>query len=72
MAKARTSANILTIYAVAAILELESLGEGPANFVTLLLCTLIRETLKASPRADEEKVVRHIIFIEEADRKSVV
>lgn len=48
------------------IVELESLGEGPANFVTLLLCTLIRETLKASPRADEEKVVRHIIFIEEA------
>ena len=43
-----------------------TLGEGPANFVTLLLCTLIRETLKASPRADEEKVVRHIIFIEEA------
>lgn len=26
------------------IVELESLGEGPANFVTLLLCTLIRET----------------------------
>ena len=48
------------------IVELESLGEGPANFVTLLLCTLIRETLKASPRADEEKGVRHIIFIEEA------
>ena len=32
----------------------------------MLLCTLIRETLKASPRADEEMVVRHIIFIEEA------
>lgn len=48
------------------IIELESLGEGPANFVTLLLCTLIRETLKANPLADKEKPVRHVIFIEEA------
>lgn len=48
------------------IIELESLGEGPANFVTLLLCTLIRETLKANPLADKEKKVRHVIFIEEA------
>lgn len=48
------------------IVELESLGEGPANFVTLLLCTLIRETLKASPRGNPEKAVRHVIFIEEA------
>lgn len=48
------------------IIELESLGEGPANFVTLLLCTLIRETLKANPLADRDKPVRHVIFIEEA------
>ena len=48
------------------IIELESLGEGPANFVTLLLCTLIRETLKVNPLENKEKPVRHVIFIEEA------
>lgn len=48
------------------IIELEALGEGPANFVTLLLCTLIRETLKANPNKDKEKPIRHVIFIEEA------
>lgn len=48
------------------IIELEALGEGPANFVTLLLCTLIRETLKANPLKDKEKPIRHVIFIEEA------
>ncbi len=48
------------------IIELESLGEGLANFVTLLLCTLIRETLKANPLVDKGKPVRHVIFIEEA------
>lgn len=48
------------------IIELEALGEGPANFVTLLLCTLIRETLKADPLKDREKAIRHVIFIEEA------
>ena len=48
------------------IIELESLGESTSNFVTLLLCTLIRETLKANPLADKEKTVRHVIFIEEA------
>lgn len=48
------------------IIELESLGEGLANFVTLLLCTLIRETLKANPLVDKDKPVRHVIFIEEA------
>ena len=48
------------------IIELEALGEGPANFVTLLLCTLIRETLKADPLKDREKPIRHVIFIEEA------
>jgi hypothetical protein len=48
------------------VIELEALGEGPANFTTLLLCTLIRETLKADPQSDKEKEVRHVIFIEEA------
>lgn len=48
------------------VIELEALGEGPANFVTLLLCTLIRETLKADPLKDREKPIRHVIFIEEA------
>ena len=48
------------------VIELESLGEGIANFVTLLLCTLIRETLKADPLRDKEKPIRHVIFIEEA------
>lgn len=48
------------------VIELESLGSGPANFVTLLLCTLIRETLKVNPLADKDKKVRHVIFIEEA------
>lgn len=48
------------------IIELEALGEGPANFVTLLLCTLIRETLKVNPNQDKEKPLRHVIFIEEA------
>ncbi len=48
------------------IIELEALGEGPANFVTLLLCTLIRETLKVDPLKDREKPIRHVIFIEEA------
>lgn len=46
------------------IIELEALGEGPANFVTLLLCTLIREVLKAN--SYKKKKPRHVIFIEEA------
>lgn len=48
------------------VIELESLGEGPANFTTLLLCTLLRETLKVNPLADKDKSVRHVIFMEEA------
>lgn len=48
------------------VIELEALGEGPANFVTLLLCTLIRETLKVNPREDPDRRVRHVIFLEEA------
>ena len=48
------------------IMELEALGEGPANFVTLLLCTLIREVLKVNPLDNKHMPVRHVIFIEEA------
>lgn len=49
---------------VPAIIELESMGTGPANFLTLMLCSLIRETLKVNPHSDKD--VRHVIFIEEA------
>lgn len=49
---------------VPAVIELESMGTGPANFLTLMLCALIRETLKVNPRYDGD--VRHVIFIEEA------
>lgn len=49
---------------VPAVIELESMGSGPANFLTLMLCALIRETLKAHPHYDGP--VRHVIFIEEA------
>lgn len=49
---------------VPAVIELESMGTGPANFLTLMLCSLIRETLKINPRFNGD--VRHVIFIEEA------
>lgn len=49
---------------VPAVIELESMGTGPANFLTLMLCSLIRETLKVNPRFDGD--IRHVIFIEEA------
>ena len=49
---------------VPAVIELESMGTGPANFLTLMLCSLIRETLKVNPKFDGK--VRHVIFIEEA------
>lgn len=49
---------------VPAIIELESMGTGPANFLTLMLCSLIRETLKVDPYYHGD--VRHVIFIEEA------
>lgn len=60
------------------IVELEALGRDGANFVTLLLCTLVREVLKVNPmngvetrelsggRATTWKPLRHVIFIEEA------
>lgn len=47
-----------------AIIELESMGAGPANFLNLMLCALIREALKVNPLCDNK--VRHVIFIEEA------
>jgi len=51
-----------------ALIELEAMGNGPANFLTLLLCTLIREALKVVPRDDEKykEKPRHVIFLEEA------
>ena len=49
---------------VPAVIELESMGSGPANFLTLMLCALIRETLKVNPLCD--RCLRHVIFIEEA------
>lgn len=49
---------------VPAVIELESMGKGPSNFLTLMLCSLIRETLKVNPQFDG--FVRHVIFIEEA------
>lgn len=49
---------------VPAVIELESMGTGPANFLTLMLLALIRETLKVNPKYDGD--VRHVIFIEEA------
>lgn len=56
------------------IIELEALGEGPANFMSLLISTLIREVLKIRKTSDfiENKTtalkreVEHIIFYEEA------
>ncbi len=50
---------------IPAIIELESMGTGPANFLTLMLCTLIREALKVNPHHDKD-YARHVIFIEEA------
>lgn len=47
------------------VVELESLGSDAANFLTLLLLTLIRELLRQNPKADKEKP-RHVIFLEEA------
>lgn len=53
-------------------IELESMGEGPANFMNLMLCALIRESLKVNPHPkydtpdDVRYKCRHVIFIEEA------
>lgn len=48
------------------IIEMESLGTGPSNFLTLMLCTLIREVLRVNPSSDNNSEIRHILFIEEA------
>ena len=42
------------------------MGTGPSNFMTLMICTLIREVLKADPKGNDNRSVRHVIFIEEA------
>ena len=47
------------------IVELEALGRDGSSFLTLLLCTLIREYLRHHPR-DPRRSLRHVIFIEEA------
>lgn len=51
-----------------AVIELESMGSDPANFLTLMLATLIRESLKANPLTenDNKSQPRHVIFFEEA------
>jgi len=50
------------------LIELEAMGSGPANFLTLLLCTLIREALKIALKDDQKykEKPRHVIFLEEA------
>lgn len=48
-----------------AILELEALGTSQANFLTLLLSVLIRESLMARPDCPD-RPVRHVMFFEEA------
>lgn len=54
------------------IIELESLGEGPANFMSLLISTLIREVLKIRKTSTSKndgtlkREIQHIIFYEEA------
>ena len=47
------------------VIELESLGPDAANFLTLLLRTLIRELLRQHPKAAQDRP-RHVIFLEEA------
>lgn len=49
----------------AILIELEGLGEDTANFLTLLISTIVRETIKANPVV-EGKDLRHVIFFEEA------
>lgn len=53
---------------VPAIIELEALGEGPANFMSLLISTLIRESLRIRMTVNKQnnRTVNHIIFYEEA------
>ena len=46
------------------VIELEALGTDGANFLTLLLLSLIRSYIRVNPRSEKE--VRHVIFLEEA------
>lgn len=46
------------------VLELEGLGASESNFLTLLLCVLVRESLMDNTAYEGD--VRHVIFIEEA------
>ncbi len=50
---------------IPAVIELEALGTAQANFLTLLICAFIRETLKHNPLYEGE-FARHVLFIEEA------
>lgn len=47
------------------VIELESLGPDAANFLTLLLLTILRELLRQNPKAPKDRP-RHVIFLEEA------
>ena len=47
------------------VLELESLGADAANFLTLLLSTIVREMLRQNPHAAPDRP-RHVMFFEEA------
>lgn len=57
-----------------AVVELESLGESNANFLTLLLLTYLRETLTVQKEEDRENgtapaagfKLKHLLFLEEA------
>ena len=55
-----------------AVIELEALGAEQANFATLLITSLIRETLRVAPKtsgddfAGDRSKPRHVIFFEEA------
>jgi DNA helicase HerA-like ATPase len=46
------------------VIELESLGKDAANFLTLLLSTIIREFIKQNPKSAVSP--RHVVFFEEA------
>jgi hypothetical protein len=50
------------------VLELEALGRDQANFATLLITNLIRETLRANPTPEDKfkDKPRHVILFEEA------
>lgn len=51
---------------MSAVVELESLGHDEANFLTLLLLTLLRECLMVNAVYEGDLPVRHVIFVEEA------